>query len=131
MIILADNDVDGRRYADDVQKILESLTPPAVVAVVELSELPERGDPFDFIEARDSTAADDLRRYIETLAEEQLNRPPTTPVSVCMAYVKPEVLVWLWEDRFPLGKYCCLAGDPGPGKSFLTLDMAAGVAGGR
>jgi archaellum biogenesis ATPase FlaH len=44
--------------------------------------------------------------------------------------VKPETLEWLWPGRIPLGKLTLLAGDPGLGKSFVTLDMAARVSNG-
>ena len=39
-----------------------------------------------------------------------------------------EQLEWLWPGRIPLGKLTLLAGDPGLGKSFVTLDMAARVS---
>lgn len=39
--------------------------------------------------------------------------------------VAPESMHWLWPGRIPLGKLTLLAGDPGLGKSFLTLDLAA------
>lgn len=39
-----------------------------------------------------------------------------------------ELLEWLWPGRIPLGKLTLLAGDPGLGKSFVTLDMAARVS---
>lgn len=32
---------------------------------------------------------------------------------------------WLWPGRIPLGKITVMAGDPGLGKSFITLDIAA------
>jgi putative DNA primase/helicase len=32
---------------------------------------------------------------------------------------------WLWPDRIPLGTLTLIAGDPGVGKSFLTLYLAA------
>ena len=34
---------------------------------------------------------------------------------------------WLWTGRVPRGKVTMLAGDPGLGKSFLTMDLAARV----
>lgn len=34
---------------------------------------------------------------------------------------------WLWEGRIPLGALTVLDGDPGMGKSFITLDLAAHV----
>jgi len=41
--------------------------------------------------------------------------------------VERRVLVWLWPGRVPLGKLTLLAGDPGLGKSYVTLDIAARV----
>src|SRR5690606_9804699 len=41
---------------------------------------------------------------------------------------EPEPVSWLWPGRFALGKLSLLVGDPGLGKSFLTLDAAARVS---
>lgn len=42
--------------------------------------------------------------------------------------VEPSVVRWLWESRIALGKLTLIAGDPGLGKSFLTLDLCARVS---
>jgi hypothetical protein len=42
--------------------------------------------------------------------------------------VEPETVEWLWEGRIAIGKLTLLVGDPGLGKSFLTLDIAARVS---
>jgi hypothetical protein len=42
--------------------------------------------------------------------------------------VDRQELEWLWPGRVPLGKLTLLAGDPGLGKSFVTLDMAARIS---
>ena len=39
--------------------------------------------------------------------------------------VEPEDVTWLWQDRIPFGKLTLICGDPGLGKSFVTLDCAA------
>ncbi len=52
------------------------------------------------------------------------------PVTVSLADVKPEPVHWLWPGRIAIGKVTLLAGDPGLGKSLITLDMAARVTGG-
>lgn len=44
--------------------------------------------------------------------------------------VKRETLKWLWPGRIPLGKLTLLAGDPGLGKSLVTLDIASRVSNG-
>ena len=48
--------------------------------------------------------------------------------SVCLADVPPSEVDWLWPGRIAVGKVTLLAGDPGLGKSFVTLDMAARVS---
>jgi putative DNA primase/helicase len=45
--------------------------------------------------------------------------------------IKPETLKWLWPGRIPLGKLTLLVGDPGLGKSLLTIDVAARVSRGN
>jgi hypothetical protein len=54
--------------------------------------------------------------------------PTSSPVLLRMADVQPVAVEWLWPGRIPLGKLSILAGDPGLGKSFATLDMAARVS---
>jgi RecA-family ATPase len=45
--------------------------------------------------------------------------------------IKSEQLDWLWEKRIPRRKLTVLDGDPGLGKSLLTLDLAARITTGR
>jgi len=47
------------------------------------------------------------------------------PVLVRVSDVQPECVRWLWPGRIALGKLTLLCGDPGLGKSFITLDLAA------
>lgn len=49
------------------------------------------------------------------------------PVTKCLSTVKREPVKWLWPGRIPRGKVTLLCGDPGLGKSFVTMDMAARV----
>ena len=56
---------------------------------------------------------------------------PRRPVVVKLSDVVPERVRWLWPGRIPLGKLTILDGDPGLGKSLLTLDIAARVSTGR
>jgi RecA-family ATPase len=44
------------------------------------------------------------------------------------ADIIPRQIYWLWPQRLPLGKFAILAGDPGLGKSYLTLDIAARIS---
>ena len=45
-----------------------------------------------------------------------------------LSEVKAEQLEWLWPGRVPLGKLTVLDGDPGLGKSAMTLDIAARIS---
>lgn len=47
---------------------------------------------------------------------------------VCAADVQPMPVEWLWPARLPRGKLVSLDGDPGLGKSTLTIDVAARVS---
>jgi hypothetical protein len=53
------------------------------------------------------------------------------PVTVLLSEVEPEPVRWLWPGRIALGKLTLLCGDPGLGKSFVTLDLAARVSSGK
>lgn len=53
---------------------------------------------------------------------------PSEAVLQTFADVHPRSVQWLWPRRIPVGKLTLLAGDPGLGKSFLTLDMASRVS---
>jgi hypothetical protein len=48
-----------------------------------------------------------------------------------LTIVAPERLEWLWRHRIPRGKVTILCGDPGVGKSFASLAIAAAVTHGR
>jgi archaellum biogenesis ATPase FlaH len=50
------------------------------------------------------------------------------PILTRLDTVQPEAMQWLWPGRVPLGKLTLLAGDPGLGKSLVTLDMAARIS---
>jgi hypothetical protein len=54
------------------------------------------------------------------------SQPELIAKRVCK--VTREQLAWLWPGRIPLGKLTLLAGDPGLGKSLVTLDIAARVS---
>lgn len=47
------------------------------------------------------------------------------PAAILLSEVEPQEVRWLWDQRLALGKVTMLDGDPGMGKSMLTLDLAA------
>ena len=72
----------------------------------------------------------DLRAKLEpprqpSTGSEARMRVGSVPVLVKLADVKPEPVRWLWPGRIAIGKLTLLSGDPGLGKSLLTIDVAA------
>ena len=54
-----------------------------------------------------------------------------TDATICVADVKSRQLEWLWKKFIPKRKLSLLVGDPGNGKSLITLSLAASVTNGR
>lgn len=56
------------------------------------------------------------------------NVEPLRPLNVVrLADVEPETLQFLWRGRIARGKVTMVVGDPGDGKSYLTLAIAAAI----
>jgi len=53
------------------------------------------------------------------------------PLIITMDRVKAEKIDWLWDNRIPIGRLTLLDGDPGSGKSFLSLEIASRVSKGE
>jgi len=51
--------------------------------------------------------------------------PSQSAVMVNLADVERHPVRWVWPGRIARGKLTLIAGDPGLGKSFLTIDLAA------
>lgn len=62
------------------------------------------------------------------LSQEDGEAPTREPVVVRLADVEPEGVSWLWEPYIAHGKLTLLEGDPGVGKSWLALTLAAIVS---
>ena len=75
---------------------------------------------------------EEVRRIAASLASYE----PTAPshanagdaVMTCLANVQPEQVTFLWEGRLVQGKLNLIFGEPGLGKSYLTLYCAANVS---
>ena len=81
VILLPDADSAGQDYAEAVTGILAKLVPPAMVKVVELPELPERGDMADWVEAQPYVDTGELRQQVEALADQAEVIQPDRPAA--------------------------------------------------
>src|SRR5438128_7128816 len=48
-----------------------------------------------------------------------------------VSHLRPRAVSWLWPWRLGLGKLALLEGDPGLGKSLVTLDLCARLSTGQ
>src|SRR5258708_7361104 len=53
------------------------------------------------------------------------------PELICLATVAPRSVDWLWEPYIPARMRTMLEGDPGTGKSYLALAVAANLTLGK
>lgn len=137
VVILPDHDDAGERYADDVARLATAAGAKSVriARLVERwPDLPEGGDLADVVEREggDADALAVIRAEVEALADAAEPTQPAPidgePVIVRLSDVQPEPVAWLWPGRIALGKVTLIAGDPGLGKSLVTLDLAARVS---
>lgn len=130
VVIVPDNDEKGRSHG---QAVARSVAPvAAVVKVLELSGLPQKGDVSDWLDAGGNVAelpamAEAAGAWSPAIGQGQASGPAT----VRMVDVTPQPLRWLWPGRIPRGKLTLIVGDPGTGKSLMVADMAARVSTGK
>ena len=80
--------------------------------------------------------AEQLQQFIEDNAAEwhvsdgglpaDRSRVPTF-ISRRASEIEPERVEWLWPARIARGKHTCIAGEPGTGKSQLSIAIAAAI----
>ncbi|MFM7008248.1 MAG: AAA family ATPase [Betaproteobacteria bacterium] len=58
-------------------------------------------------------------------------KPSGGLVTVCAADIEPEHVEWLVDQSFPLGMLAVIGGQPGLGKSQISISLAAGVTTGK
>ena len=101
VVPLPDNDADGQTYAETVAQILSHLSPPAAVQVVELPDLPPKGDCVDWLERRDAQVPEDIRAELESLiARSEKAETRTTSKSESFGYFDAgRNCYWIRNDR--------------------------------
>jgi len=123
--IIADADEPGRKHA---QQVAESLYGKA--ASVKLLEFPQAKDVAEWttMGGTRSLLLEQMRNTEEWKPAAETPKPQAGAVLRCFSDIESKPLRWLWPGRIPLGKLTLLIGDPGLGKSLLTIDIASRVA---
>lgn len=127
-VLWPDNDDDGRYHMAKIADRLVALG--GRVRVISWSGAPPKGDAADFVQA--GLGLDDLRAmYREARVLVKGKDAPAGVVLHRLSDLQPETVKWLWRGRVPFAKLTVLDGDPGLGKSTMTLDIAARVTRGE
>jgi hypothetical protein len=133
--VLPDNDDAGRHHGDTVARSCHAAG--LHVSVVTLPDLPPKGDVSDWIAA--GHHREDLLALVhaaprfspvDAASSSPHGASRERPVIVCLADVQPQPVTWLWPGRLAAGKLALLVGDPGLGKSWISLDVAARLSAG-
>lgn len=130
IVVSPDNDDSGRQHAAVVAHSCHAAG--LNVKVIALPGVPHKGDISDYIAAGHTRA--DIMALVQAAS---VYSPPSPdaipkpqafgPVVQCVADVQSERVSWLWRRRFARGKLTLLMGDPGVGKSFITIDATSRV----
>lgn len=129
VVILPDNDLPGMRHAESVAKQL--TLKGCKVKIVALPDLPEKGDISDWL-AKGGTK-EQLEQIIADTLECSINPKTLSNVKVTpLSEVETVKTFWIWlQGRLALNHVTLLAGDPGQGKSYFGINLAAAISQGK
>jgi hypothetical protein len=108
VIVVADNDPVGKEHAREKARLLDGKARSVQLMHSRVGN--------------DSSDAFDANYGLEILEPLQTVEGVGAYVA---AHVQPRKLGWAWKDHFALGKIGMIEGDPGDGKSIMTIDLAA------
>jgi hypothetical protein len=103
------------------------MDPAAIEAALLLENAAKCSDPLPEEKVK-AIARDIPARYPNPTPEE---KPSLKPDLVCLADVEARPVDWLWEPFIPLRMLSMISGDPGAGKSYVALAVAADLSRGR
>lgn len=108
-----------RRILELRRQTLRRRALAATAAALQAEEKTGLVDPAGFERARKTFA--DLA---------SLEKPRNLPFP-CLSNIEPKKMSWIWGGRIPLGMLTLIAGDPGLGKSFLSIWICSRLSMGR
>lgn len=123
VVMVPDNDAPGQQMADRVTGLLQRVA--ATVKRISLPGIQAGGDITDWIES--GHMRDEFAALIETAPVIGGCRP-WVPAIVPFNEIEKESVPWLWHPVVPLGFLTLLQGDPGAGKGWFYLALAASLS---
>ena len=135
--IFQDNDDPGRQHGLMVARSVSPLAKSC--KLITLPDMPEKGDVSDYLKKH---SKDELLALIESTPEfidggepdaekkERTERPKRSLIKT-MDKIEEEEIDWLWDQRIPRGRLTIFDGDPGVGKSYFALAIAAKLSKGE
>lgn len=132
VVIFPDEDEAGEVHARCVAA--SCIRAGLAVKIVRLPGLPKKGDVSDWKST--GRHRDGLLEIVEAtplLTGDDLKGPGLSADGdiVCMKDIQAQDTEWLWFPYIPLGKVTLLEGDPGVGKSWISLAFCTAVSLGR
>ncbi len=130
LVIIQEPGKSGKQFVDTITAALKEAKYEGQIRVLCLSEKDPRGlwlkhgDRF-----REELDAAIAKAPIAEAKEVYLGYTigKRCPVMIRISDVQREEVSWLWQNRIPRGKLTLFDGDPGVGKSWLTLAVATSV----
>ncbi|HEX6817065.1 MAG TPA: AAA family ATPase [Ktedonobacterales bacterium] len=142
VVVLPDNDgpdpehlaesYKGQRHARQVADDLAGVS--ASVRVLELPNLPLKGDVADWLEA--GGTREELEKLSQSAplvsewtapGESESSAGEDDEVGFLLSSVQTEPIDWVWQSYVPLGKLTIIDGDGGFGKTLILGDLAARI----
>ncbi len=128
VVVIPDNDPPGAKYAATIAQSLAGMA--RSVRILELPDLPPKGDVSDWIDAG-GTGAKLERLFAEAAVGEAIDRrrdQPTPKRSMRAkraSEIAPTRVEWIWPIWLPAARLALFGGKPGDGKSGVSIDLAA------
>jgi hypothetical protein len=139
VLVICDNDAAGQKHGKEIARLLalanEREHHDGTIRIWTPPDVPEKGDVSDWFAA--GGTRESLLQAAETAPLCQGDDSSGTednrsgPLLTKLADVPAKMVTWLWPGRLARGKLAIVDGDPGLGKSLVTLDLAARVSAGR
>ncbi len=120
IFLCLDNDTAGNEASS---RLLSEI--PDSITVTRL--VPARKDWNDVLKEKDVI---ENHRYAESITLREPKAEPLVPI-IRMSEVTPEKVEWLWYPYIPFGKVTLVQGNPGEGKTFFAMELAAACTSGK